>query len=221
MKKTATNLMLMTILFVVSLVIANAVTAKLFATGVTLWGIPVVLPGAAICYSLTFLATDVIGELWGKKQANITVLYGIFAQILASALIIMTQYLPAADPNAQSAYELLLGQNWIFVTASLIAYFSSQLWYGFVFHKSRDKWIAKEGNNKKRWIWNNLSTMTSQLIDTVLFFGIALGIGFGWLGQSYMIPVLLTMMIGQYAFKFILAAIDTPIFYLLTHDFKK
>lgn len=221
MKKTETNLMLLTIFFVVSLVIANVVTAKLFDTGITLWGIPLVLPGAAICYSLTFLATDVIGEVWGKKQANVTVVYGIVGQVLATALIIMTQYLPAVDPNAQSAYELLLGQNFIFVTASLIAYFSSQLWDVFVFHKIRDRWIAKEGNNKKRWIWNNISTMSSQLIDTVLFIGVAFGVGFGWLGQPHMVPVLLTMMVGQYVFKFILAALDTPIFYLLTHDFSK
>ena len=54
------------------------------------------------------------------------------------------------------------------------------------------------------------STMTSQIIDTVVFIGIAFGIGFGWLFDSAMLPQLGAMMVGQYLLKFCLAAIDTP-----------
>ena len=203
--------------FVVALVISNVVTAKLFATGINLFGTALTLPGAALCYAITFLATDVIGEIWGKKEANRTVRWGFVGQVIATLLIILTQYLPAADPEAQTAYERLLGQNWIFVIGSMVAYFASQSWDVFFFHKIRDKFIAKHGSTDGgRWIWNNASTMTSQIIDTVLFIGISFGIGFGWFFDRAMWPSLFAMMLGQYALKFILAALDTPFFYLLT-----
>lgn len=217
MKKTNSNLIGINMVFVVALVISNVVTAKLFATGINLFGTALTLPGAALCYAITFLATDVIGEIWGKKEANRTVRWGFVGQVLATLLIILTQYLPAADPEAQTAYERLLGQNWIFVIGSMVAYFASQSWDVFFFHKIRDKFIAKHGSTDGgRWIWNNASTMTSQIIDTVLFIGISFGIGFGWFFDRAMWPSLFAMMLGQYALKFILAALDTPFFYLLT-----
>jgi uncharacterized integral membrane protein (TIGR00697 family) len=217
MKKTNSNLIGINMVFVVALVISNVVTAKLFATGINLFGTALTLPGAALCYAITFLATDVIGEIWGKKEANRTVRWGFVGQVLATLLIILTQYLPAADPEAQTAYERLLGQNWIFVIGSMVAYFASQSWDVFFFHKIRDKFIAKHGSTDGgRWIWNNASTMTSQIIDTVLFIGISFGIGFGWFFDRTMWPSLFAMMLGQYALKFILAALDTPFFYLLT-----
>ena len=204
-------------IFVVALVISNVVTAKLFYTGIHLFGTILTLPGAALCYAITFLATDVIGEIWGKQEANRTVRWGFVGQVLATLLIILTQYLPAADADAQVAYERLLGQNWIFVIGSMVAYFASQSWDVFFFHKIRDKYISIHGSTEHgRWIWNNASTMTSQIIDTVLFIGISFGIGFGWLFDKAMWPSLAAMMIGQYGLKFILAALDTPFFYLLT-----
>lgn len=222
MKKTNSNLIGINMVFVVALVISNVVTAKLFATGINLFGVSLALPGAALCYAITFLATDVIGEIWGKKEANRTVRWGFVGQIVATLLIILTQYLPAADPEAQAAYNRLLGQNWIFVIGSMVAYFASQSWDVFIFHKIRDKYIKKHGDTKGgRWIWNNASTMTSQIIDTVLFIGISFGVGFGWFFDKAMWGQLGAMMIGQYVLKFILAALDTPIFYLLTRKHKR
>lgn len=217
MKKTSENLTLLKIIFSVSLVISNVVTAKLFDTGIEIFGVPVGLPGAALCYAITYLMTDVIGEIWGKEEANKTVRVGFVAQMLAVLLVVMTQYIPAVDPEMQNAYEMLLGQNWIFVVGSLAAYFCSQSWDVWVFHKIRAIWIKNNGSTKGgRWIWNNASTITSQIVDTIVFIGISFGIGFGWLFDGDMIVQLFAMMIGQYVFKIILAIIDTPFFYLLT-----
>ena len=217
MKKTEQNLSLLRMIFAVSLVISNVVTAKLIFTGIKIFGVTITLPGAALCYAITFLMTDVIGEIWGKKEADKTVLQGFVCQVLATLLIIFTQKLPAANPSAQEAYNTILGQNYIFVIGSLIAYFASQTWDVWVFHKIRNRYIEKHGNTKGgRWIWNNGSTMTSQIIDTVLFIGISFGIGFGWLFKKEMHSTLAAMMVGQYVLKFILAGLDTPLFYLLT-----
>lgn len=217
MKKTNANLTLCSMIFVVSLVISNVVTAKTIDLGFTFFGAPATIPGAAVCYAITFLMTDVIGELWGKKASDQTVLFGAVGQIFATLLIIFTQALPAANKDMQIAYNTLLGQNYIFVIGSLVAYFVSQFWDVWIFHKIR-RWHLSRANGsiKNRWIWNNLSTMTSQIWDTVLFIGIAFGLGFGWLFDPAMRPTLFTMMACQYLFKFALAALDTPFFYILT-----
>lgn len=220
MKKNNWNLILLSMIFAVSLVISNVVTAKTIETGIKLiGGMTISIPGAALCYAITFLMTDVIGEIWGKKEANKVVLFGFICQTIATLLIIFTQILPATNPDMQNAYDMLLGQNIIFVVGSLVAYFISQSWDVYIFHKIRDKYIAKHGSTAGgRWIWNNASTMTSQILDTVIFIGISFGLGFGWLWNN---PIgLLNMFIGQYLVKFILAALDTPIFYLLTRERK-
>lgn len=213
MKKTNDNLSLCRMAFAVSLVISNVVTAKLIMTPIVLFGVNITLPGAALCYAITFLMTDVIGEIWGKEEANKTVILGFICQVLATALIIFTKYLPAVDPATQEAYNAILGQNYIFVIGSLVAYFASQTWDVWVFHKIRERF---EKDHSKRWIWNNASTMTSQIIDTVLFIGISFGIGFGWFFHQEMWTTLAAMMFGQYGLKFLLAIIDTPFFYLMT-----
>lgn len=222
MKKNDRNLMLLAMLFGIALVISNVVTGKLIYTGISLFGTVITLPGAAVCYAITFLITDVVGEVWGRKEANMIVRWGMFGQIMATLLIIFTQYLPAANPEMQESYNALLGQNWIFVIGSLVAYLASQSWDVFFFHKIRDKYIAKHGTrNGGRWLWNNGSTLTSQIIDTVLFIGISFGIGFGWFFQKEMHATLAAMMVGQYLFKAVLALLDTPFFYFFTRKNSK
>ena len=111
----------------------------------------------------------------------------------------------------QHAYNMVLGQGWIYVLASLIAYYTAQTWDVFIFHKIRNYFKA---NSKLKFIWNNVSTLTSQMIDTMIFITIAFGLGYGWIFTN--IKMLGLMIIGQYLFKAILAVIDTPFFYLLT-----
>lgn len=218
MRKTGANLMRCGMVFAVALVISNVIAGKTFTTGIELFGIPVQVPCAVICYCITFLMTDVVGEIWGKKEAQQVVAGGFACQVLSLILIVIAGALPAADAGMQQAFDALLGQNGVFVAASLTGYLLSQTWDVYIFHAIRNRVLARKGSEGRvhRWIWNNASTMTSQLIDTVVFIGIAFGLGMGWLFDSAMLPVLLAMMVGQYACKFLLALLDTPFFYLLT-----
>ena len=218
MKTTKTNLMICAMAFAVALVIANVVTAKTVQTGIPLFGSTILVPSAVICYCVTFLMTDVVGEIWGREEARTIVLGGFFCQLLALAFILVAQALPAADASMQASFDMLLGQNGVFVVASMTGYLMAQSWDVFIFHKIRDKVLSNGGTVRSRWIWNNASTMTSQLIDTVVFIGIAFGIGFGWLFDVAMIGQLAAMMVGQYCCKLILAALDTPVFYFLTRN---
>lgn len=217
MKKTNTNLFLLYMLFGVMLVTANAIASKVFTTGIMLGKNPITLTVGAICYPFTFLITDVIGEVWGKKEASLAVAYGFICQVVATLFIIIARYLPAVDSGVQDAYVTMLGQSWIFVIASLVGFVASQSWDVYIFHKIRNKYIEKHGSRKGgRWIWNNASTMTSQLIDTVLYVVIAFGLGFKWLFIPEMRGLMGAMIVGQYLIKFLIAALDTPVFYFLT-----
>lgn len=223
MQKTQKNLYLLYMIFAMALVTANCIASKVFNTGLTLFGAPVTLTVGAICYPFTFLMTDVIGELWGKKEASYAVGFGFIVQLFSTAIIIIANALPAVDEGVQQAYQTLLGQNWVFVVASLTAYVCSQKWDVFAFHSIREWWLSTHNGSTKggKWLWNNVGTMTSQVIDSVIYVAVAFGFGFGWFFQSEMHTVLLNMVIGQIVIKWILALCDTPIFYFLTRKPKE
>ena len=217
MKKTDKNLYILYMVFAVMLVTANCVAGKIFTTGINLFGASVTLTSGALAYPFTFLCTDIIGEIWGKEKANIAVKGGFICQLFSTALIILIRYFPATDAVMQESYVTLFGQNWVFVVASLVAYVCSQTIDVKLFHAIRGKYIKKHGSTKGgKWIWNNGSTMTSQLVDSIVYVVIAFGFGFGWLFQDGMRIVLFNMILGQWLFKIVLAALDTPLFYLFT-----
>lgn len=190
--------MLLNTLFVTSLVISNVVSNKVLQLG------PLQVPGAALCYCITFLCTDIIGEIWGRAEANRTVKLGFICQLVASLLILLTQYLPAASyaTTVSDAYDILLGTNWRFFLASMTAYIISQSWDVWLFHK-----LKNVTSGKYKWIRNNVSTMTSQLIDTLIFITLA------FYGK---VPNIGIMIISQYVLKLILALCDTPFFYFFS-----
>lgn len=191
------KLTLLTALFVTSVVTANVLAGKVVA-----FGNYVILPAAVVTYAFTFLLTDIINELYGKKAAQSAVIFGFYAQIFAMVMIYIGMLLPALEQEMQDAYEMLLGQNFRFVVASMAAYFIAQSWDVWIFNKLREK-----TNGKHKWLRNNASTMSSQFIDTAIFITI------GFWGS---VPSLWAMIVSQYCVKLVLAALDTPIFYLFT-----
>ena len=203
MKKNEKNLIILNCFFVVSLIVANVVASKIVAFG------PFVVPAAIVAYPVTFLMTDVIGEIWGKEEANKTVKIGFWCQIASLLMIGIAILLPVAPfADNQKEFSMILSSSFRVVFASMVAYMCSQSWDVWVFHKIRNAYIKKHGSTKGgRWIWNNASTMTSQIIDTAIFITLA------FFGK---VPNILTMIISQYAIKFIYAACDTPFFYLMT-----
>lgn len=215
MRRTNGNLITLNVVFVVCLIVANVVTAKVIPVGISLFGTPMLIPGAALTYALTFLCTDIIGEIWGKSEADKTVWRGFAAQLLALVLILLTQFLPAYDGEVQWAYDRLLGQTPIFILGSLVAYLCSQSWDVWIFHKIRDGFY---GDPRCRWIWNNASTLSSQVIDTAIYISVAFGIGLGWFWQEGGVALTLVMILGQYLLKATLALLDTPFFYYFTRN---
>lgn len=62
MKKTTDNLVIINAIFIMSLLVANVVAGKV----VDIFGL--IVPAAVVAYGITFLCTDVINEIWGKKK---------------------------------------------------------------------------------------------------------------------------------------------------------
>lgn len=196
MKNSNKNLILLNGIFITSLIIANIVSAKI----VTFWGL--VIPAAIVAYPLTFLMTDIIGEIWGKEQANQTVKIGFWCQLISLILIGLAILLPVAPfADNQEQFKGIMASSFRVVLASMVAYLCSQSWDVWIFHKIRER------GTKNKWIRNNLSTMTSQIIDTAIFITIA------FIGK---VPNIWIMIASQYVIKCIYAALDTIPFYLLT-----
>lgn len=200
MKKTTDNLVIINAIFIMSLLVANVVAGKV----VDIFGL--IVPAAVVAYGITFLCTDVINEIWGKKEAQKTVKLGLKIQLASLVLILLAIALPPAvfalDFNI--AFKTVLGQNARVVGASLIAYTISQAHDVISFNFWRNK-----TRGKHKWIRNNLSTLGSQAIDTAIFITIAF-----W----GLVPSLLWMIFSQYIVKAIIAVLDTPFFYLLTKN---
>jgi len=191
-------LVVLATLFATCLLTANIIAVKLISIGT--W----IVPAGVIAYPLTFLFTDVIAELYGRKIASRVVWVGFGVSVLMALLVYFGGLLPPALIwEGQSAYESTLGMVPRITLASLAAYLISQHHDVFAFHFWRQK-------TKGRFLWlrNNASTMVSQALDTGIFITIAF-----W-GT---IPTgdLTNMLLSQYVIKLVIAAVDTPFCYML------
>ena len=185
--------------FVGLLILSNILAVKLFSIGE--WA---VLPAAVIVYVFTFPITDTIAEVYGKEAARQTVTAGFVTQLCALAFIFFAIHLPSAPFLAdQASFETIFSAGFRVTLASLVSYFISQNLDVTIFHK-----LKQRHGESKLWIRNNASTMTSQLVDTTIFITIAF---YGTMPTS----ALLGMIATQYLFKWLVAAADTPLVYLL------
>ncbi|MFP4167600.1 MAG: queuosine precursor transporter [Desulfonatronovibrionaceae bacterium] len=195
------SLTLLTCAFAGSLVISAVLAAKI----ITVCGL--VVPAGVLAYSVTFIATDVISEIWGKKQARQTV-FGGFAALLVSMVLIKLCLLwpPAGFWEGQESFEAVLGLAPRIILASFTAYLLSQTHDVWAFH-----FWKKVFAGRHLWLRNNISTASSQLLDTLVFISIAF-LGTMPVGQ---------LIAGQYIVKLGIALLDTPVVYLMVWLIRK
>lgn len=154
-----------------------------------------------IMYGTSFLATDILSEKYGKTEARKGVYIGIFTLIATALLMTFSlQFVPHESDWVQDSLANVFGIIPRIAFASTLAYFISQM---------HDTWAYSFWKTKSDQIWvrNNLSTLVSQLIDTIVFTFIAF-----W--GVYETPVFVSILLTTYVFKFIVAAADTPFIYL-------
>lgn len=165
-----------------------------------------------VIYGTTFLATDILNENHGKKDAKKAVWIGFFTLIAATVIMqICLQFVPHASDFSHEALKTIFSLLPRITIASLTAYILSQhhdVW-AFNFWKKIFK-------GKHLWFRNNLSTMTSQLLDNVIFTWIAFVGLFGLFGwkQVFSWSIIIQIFVVSYVMKWIVAVLDTPFVYI-------
>ena len=204
-------------LFIASLVVSNLIFQKFFYWhpfgDFTLFGAKLFeISVGIIPYPITFLVTDIISEIYGKKKANQVVTTGIFASVFSLLIIFIANKVPAIEtsPVNDELFTQVFGQTVLAVVASMSAYLFAQYIDIQVYH-----FWKKITKGKMLWVRNNFSTMTSQAIDT--FSVLVLLCFFEILPWKLFLP----LFISGFAFKIFIALLDTPLMYLAVYYFRK
>ena len=196
--------------FLASLVLANAMVFKFVDIPLPFVGLVTVSAGV-LPYPVTFLCTDLISELYGKKRANALVITGFVISVYMLLLLLLGRALPVShlqDEAIQEHYMAVFGQSARAIFGSMVAYLLAQLIDVRLYHFWR-----KLTSDKHLWLRNNGSTMLSQLIDTtavvtILFYGV------------WPLTQIGGVILASYAYKLLVAAADTPLMYLGTWMFR-
>ncbi|MCF8274097.1 MAG: queuosine precursor transporter [Flavobacteriaceae bacterium] len=208
--------MLLGALFITSLVVSNLIFQKFFywhpfnieIFGTNLFEISVgILP-----YPVTFLITDLISEIYGKKRANDIVVTGIFASIFSLSIVFVSNAVPATSwsPVTDSMFSTVFGNTALAVFASMLAYLFAQFIDIQIYH-----FWKRLTKGKHLWLRNNFSTFSSQFVDTLTI--LVLLCSFGIIEWNKFQGLL----IAGFLFKAIIAACDTPFLYLGVYLFKR
>ena len=197
-------------IFIASLVSCNLIFQKFFTW--TPFGLYTFeLSVGILPYPITFLVTDLISELYGKKKADQVVISGLIASVFVMGVVLLANYVPNTSwsPVNSELFEKVFGLQGPAVFASMIAYLSAQFIDVRVFH-----FWKKLTKGKHLWLRNNGSTFVSQFVDTAAV--LILLCSAGAIEWSRFLPLLE----NGFLFKIIVALIDTPIIYGVIHLLK-
>jgi len=201
--------------FISSLVSCNLIFQKFFSLDIgfgSSWSYTFEQSVGILPYPVTFLVTDLISEIYGRKKANLVVLSGLIASVFMLFVVIIADASNAAvwSPVDNDTFSKVFGLSGAAVFASMMAYLIAQFIDIRIFH-----FWKKLTNGKHLWLRNNGSTIFSQFIDTfcVLFLLCSLSV-IGW--EKFSI-----LLINGFLFKMLVAFIDTPFFYLFSYLLRK
>ena len=196
-------------LFITSLVVSNLIFQKFFYWRPFDWevfGMPIFeLSVGILPYPITFLITDIISEIFGKKSANQVVVAGIFASFFSIGILLLAGVVPAIEnsPIDDATFHRVFALSPLAVLASMIAYLSAQFVDIRIYHYWKN---LTQG--KHLWLRNNFSTFSSQIIDSAAV--ILLLCSF----QVLPWELFWGLVVSSVIFKILVAAVDTPFLYL-------
>lgn len=168
-----------------------------------------------ILFGATFLATDILSELYGKKSSKKAAYIGIITTI---CFIILSQtwmlYTPAFNDEISFSFKTLFSNTPRIMIASLTVYFISQLLDVFLYHKFWEITYKKSGDKRKYlWFRNNASTLISQLVNAFLFNLLAF---YG----TQSIKTLMSAFLSSYIIFVVIGILDTPVIYIAKYLFE-
>ena len=161
-----------------------------------------------VIFASSFLATDIMSEVYGKKEAGKCVRIGIVANI---TFILISQswflYVPAAADTMATPIRTVFANTPRVMLSSLFAYAVCEMYDVWAYHFLWDWSDRKWGNHKKfLWLRNNGSTLVSQLINVVVFNVCAFVGVFPW-------SILVQILTFGYAIFVVTSLLDTPFLY--------
>lgn len=190
--------------FIAALVVCNLIANK-FIT-IDLGFKTFVISAGVLPYPITFLITDILSEIYGKKKTARIVWAGFVASLFVLGVLLLAQQFTAiaGSPVDDETFNKVFGNSWRVIFASMTAYLCAQLIDVRIYHFWKEKTAGKH-----LWLRNNFSTVFSQLVDTtlvvcVLFLGVR--------SNSEIIQFIL----DGWLFKILCAFIDTPLLYAST-----
>lgn len=162
-----------------------------------------------VMFASTFLVTDILSEIAGKKEANRAVRLGIFTSvffILVSQLWL--QFTPAKTDFIMPSIEAVFSNTPRLMLASFLVYAICQQFDVWAYHKWWEFTTKKCGDSSRfLWVRNNGSTLISQFLNTLLF---TLGAFWG----IHDTPTLISIIASSYVIFIITSLLDTPFIYL-------
>ena len=204
-------------LFITSLVVSNLIFQKFFYWypfgDITVFGAPLFeISVGVLPYPLTFLITDLISEIFGKKKANQIVTAGIFASFFSMGIVLISDISPAIpnSPVDDVLFSKVFALSPIAVLASMLAYLCAQYVDIAIYH-----FWKRLTNGRYLWLRNNFSTFSSQIIDTTTVVGLLCVFG--------VIPwtMFKGLVISGVLFKIFIALLDTPLLYLFVYILRR
>ncbi len=196
-------------LFIAALVTCNLIANK-FVT-VDLGFKSFIISAGVLPYPITFLITDILSEIYGRKKTNWVVLSGLGASFFVLLILFLGNNFPAISdsPVSNSDYATVFANSWRVIFASMTAYLFAQLVDVRIYH-----FWKKLTKGKFLWIRNNGSTILSQFLDTTL---VVLVLFFDVKSNNELI----NLIIDGWLFKALMALLDTPVLYLSVYTIRK
>jgi hypothetical protein len=155
---------------------------------------------------LTFLITDIVEEVYGKKVVKQFIFVGLFTLIVTFIYTAFFIWLTPHERFAHNeAYTTVFGSSLRIMLASALAFLLAQLNDMYTF-----AWLKEKTGGRMLWLRNNISTMLSQFIDSVVFMFVA----FYMVSPTFTAPFIIQLIIPYYLFKVAFALLDTPFVYL-------
>lgn len=212
-KKYQAEMAFLTLLaiFLASLVTSNLIFQKFFTWTPFGWH-TFELSVGILPYPITFIVTDIISEIYGKKRANQVVFMGFVASAFTLGIVVVADFATATSwsPINNELFSQVFGFTFVAVGASMVAYLTAQLIDVQIFH-----FWKKLTKGKHLWLRNNGSTFASQFIDTFLILSILCSFGvIEW-------KLFWALFLNGFMFKILVAFLDTPIVYLAVWIFRK
>jgi queuosine precursor transporter len=184
-------------LMAMNIIVCNLQVMKM----INLFGLTTTLGN--ILYASIFFSTDILGEIYGKKEARRGVWLGFIMLVLATLYMqIALLFNPAPSDFIHGSLAEVFSLYPRVALASLTAYLVSQLHDVWAF----DYWKRRTGG-RFLWLRNNASTMISQGLDSIIFVCIAFWGIVSWVD-------FFQILITTYILKFIIAVADTPFIYV-------